>query len=79
MGMILLEMSFGSFSQDLQLKLAFFRRPHPHCSSPVGISKGIGIQGPVFNPPYPWPAVSAPQLIEDIQKVRAHPQKGCPW
>lgn len=53
MGMFLLEMNFGSFSHDLEQKLAFFRGPHANPCSPVGISKGIGIWGPISNSSHP--------------------------
>lgn len=75
MGMFLLEMNFGSFSQDLEQKLAFFRGPHDNPCSPVGISKGTGIWGPISNSSHP-DLLYQHQTVKDVNQVKACSRKG---
>lgn len=75
MGVFLLEMNFGSFSRDLEQKLAFFRGPHANPHSPVGLSKGIGIWGPISNSSHP-DLLYQHQTVVDVNQVKACPQKG---
>lgn len=68
-------MNFGSFSRDLEPKLAFFRGPHANPRSPGDISKGIGIWGPISNSSHP-DLLYQHQTVVDVHQVKVCPQKG---